>query len=95
MIGYTKEEIMPVTRIVRHLGEILNKLKSRQLKKVAISRNNTLESVIIPLDEYERLQEVYDLVEHIDIYKLVKARENLDIRQYIPFQQVLEENGLL
>ncbi|MGE5340155.1 MAG: hypothetical protein ACM3SY_01620, partial [Candidatus Omnitrophota bacterium] len=72
MIGYTKEEIIPVTQMARNLSEILNKLKSRKLKKVAISRNNRLESVIIPVEDYELLQEAYDIVEHVEIYKLVK-----------------------
>jgi len=95
MIGYAKEEIIPVTRIARNLSNILNKLKNRKLKKVAISRNNNLESVIIPVEEYERLQETYDLVEHIDIYKLVKEREKTDIKEFIPLEVVLKKNGLL
>ncbi|MCK4760977.1 MAG: hypothetical protein KAW12_02180 [Candidatus Aminicenantes bacterium] len=95
MVGYAKEEIIPITRIVRNLGGILNQLKTRKLKKVAISRNNTLESVIIPVEEYEKLREAYDLMEHIDIYKLVKEREDTGIKEFIPLEQVLEENGLL
>lgn len=92
MIAYAREEIIPATRIARSLGEILNKLKTRKIRKVAITRNNKLESVIIPIEEYERLQEIYDLVEHIDIYRTVKEREATDISEYIPFEQVLKEN---
>ena len=92
MIAYTKEEIIPVTKIARNLKEILNKLKSRQLRKVAISRNNVLESVILPVEEYEMLQEVYDLGEHMEIYKVVKEREKTDIEEFIPLEQILKEN---
>lgn len=95
MIAYTKEEIIPVTKIARNLKEILNKLKSRQLRKVAISRNNALESVILPIEEYEMLQEVYDLAEHMEIYRVVKEREKTDIEKFIPLEQVLKENELL
>ena len=95
MIAYMKEEIMPVTRIARNLHEILNKLKRRKLRKVAISRNNTLESVILPVEEYEMLQEVYDLAEHMDIYKLVKEREDTGLEEFIPLEQVLKENESL
>jgi PHD/YefM family antitoxin component YafN of YafNO toxin-antitoxin module len=92
MIAYTKEEILPATQIARNLSEILNKLKQRKLRKVAISRNNTLESVIIPIEDYEALQEVYDLVEHMDIYKTVKERESTSTDEYIPLEEVLKEN---
>lgn len=86
MIGYAKAEIMPITHIARNLSAVLNKLKTGKLKKVAISRNNTLESVIIPAEEYERLQEVYDLAEHLEIFKLVKEREKTAVDDFIPLE---------
>jgi PHD/YefM family antitoxin component YafN of YafNO toxin-antitoxin module len=95
MIGYAKEEIMPVTQIVRNLSGILNKLKKRKLKKVAISRNNRLESVIIPIEDYELLQEAFELLEHQEIYQVVKEREKTDIAKYIPLEQVRRENESL
>ncbi len=92
MIAYAKDEIIPVTQIARNLSEILNKLKIGKLKKVAIAKNNRLESVILPIEEYEILQEVYDLVEHMEIYKLVKEREKTDINEFIPFEEIMKEN---
>ncbi|HLP57567.1 MAG TPA: hypothetical protein VK186_02000 [Candidatus Deferrimicrobium sp.] len=92
MIAYTKNEIIPVTRIARNLSEILNKLKVGELKKVAISKNNRLESIIIPIEEYEMLQEIYDFVEHMDIYRQIKAREKTPIEEFIPIEDVLKEN---
>lgn len=92
MIAYAKDEIIPVTQIARNLSDILNKLKIGKLKKVAIAKNNRLESVILPIEEYETLQEVYDLVEHMEIYKLVKEREKTDINEFIPFEDILKEN---
>lgn len=94
MIGYTKEEIIPITQIARNFSEILNKLKSRKLRKVAVSRNNRLESVILPVEDYEMLQQAYDLVEHVDIYRVVKEREKTEIKDFIPLEKVLKENDL-
>jgi len=94
MIGYKKDEIIPATKIARNLSTILNKLKKRQLKKVAILRNNELESVIIPLEEYETLMEVYELAEHREIYALVKEREETAIEEAIPLETVLRENKI-
>ncbi|MCP5053432.1 MAG: hypothetical protein GY940_40075 [bacterium] len=95
MIAYTKEEIVPATQIARNLSNILNKLKNRKLSKVAISRNNALESVIIPIEDYELLQNIYDLAEHMDIFNTIKERESVDIDSYIPLEQVLKENESL
>ncbi|MCU0289860.1 MAG: hypothetical protein MUF15_26135 [Acidobacteria bacterium] len=92
MIAYTKNEIIPVTKIARHLSEILNKLKVGELKKVAISKNNQLESVILPIEEYELLQDIYDQVEHMNIFNLIKDRAKTPIEEYIPFEVVLREN---
>lgn len=41
---------------------------------------------------YKRLQEVYELVEHIEIYNLVKEREKTDIKEFTPLEQILKEN---
>lgn len=92
MIAYAKDEIIPVTNIARNLSDILNKLKIGKLKKVAIAKNNRLESVILPIEEYETLQEAYDIVEHMEIYKLVKEREKTNLSEYIPFEDILKEN---
>jgi len=92
MIAYTKNEIIPVTRIARNLGEILNKLKVGELRRVAISKNNRLESIILPIEDYEMLQEVFDLAEHMDIYRQVKEREKTAREEYIPIEDVLKEN---
>lgn len=92
MIAYAKDEIVPVTKIARNLSDILNRLKLGKLRKVAIAKNNRLESVILPIDEYERLQEVYDMVEHMEIYEKVKEREKTAADEFIPLEQVLKEN---
>ncbi len=94
MIAYAKEEILSATQIAGNLGEILNKLKGRKSGKTAISRNNALESVIIPIEDYEALQEAFDLAEHMDIYKTIKERESTSLDECVPFENVLEKNEL-
>lgn len=95
MIAYTKDEIIPVTKIARHLSDILNQLKTKKISKVAISRNNVLESVIIPIEDYEKLRNMCELAEHMEIYKIAKEREKDDIDSYIPLETVLKENEQL
>lgn len=94
MIGYLKEEILSATKIARHFSSVLNKLKNHEINKIAISRNNELESVILPIDEYERLVEMYEYMEHQEIYKTIKEREQSSIGETISFESILEENGI-
>jgi PHD/YefM family antitoxin component YafN of YafNO toxin-antitoxin module len=57
MISYSREEIFSATLAAKKFGEILRKLGKRQLSKVAISKNNAIEAVILPVSEYELLVE--------------------------------------
>lgn len=79
MIGYTKEEIIPLTELSRNLSKILDMLKSKKLKKLAVSKNNKLEYIILDIEDYETLQEIFNLVEHQEIYQIVKKREKTGI----------------
>jgi len=55
MTAYPKDEIISSTKIMRNFGEILNRLKNRDLNKIAVIRNNEIEAVILPVEEYEKL----------------------------------------
>jgi len=55
MTKYLKDEIISSTKIMRNFGEVLNKLKNRDLNKIAVIRNNEIEAVILPVTEYEKL----------------------------------------
>ena len=39
------------------------------------------------------LKERSDLVEHMDIYRLIKEREKTDIDEFIPLEQIVKENN--
>ena len=60
MNNYKKEELLSSTYISRNFGEILNKLKSKILEKVVVIKNNHLEAIILPIDEYERITKKND-----------------------------------
>jgi PHD/YefM family antitoxin component YafN of YafNO toxin-antitoxin module len=59
MITYTKEEIIPSSAVSRNFGEILNKLSTQKLAKVAVIRNNKIEAVILPIETYEDISNNY------------------------------------
>ncbi len=94
MLGYTKDELMSSTEIVRNFSSILDSIKKHQRNKVAVMRKNKLEVVILSIDEYERLQQLSDIIEHLQIYKAVKKRETTPLAAYVDFEQILAEFGL-
>ena len=58
--AYRREEIIPSSAASKQLGEVLNEAKRRG--RVVLSRNNRLEAVILPIEEYE---EIVDDLEHL------------------------------
>jgi len=76
MVAYTRDEIVSVSDIARSFSNILGNIIDKSKSKIAISKNNKLEAVLVNIEEYEKLQEAYELLEHIDIYNKIKQREN-------------------
>jgi len=94
MHAYTKDELISSTEIVRNFSAILDSIKEHRRDKVAVMRKNKLEAVILSIDEYERIQELADLIEHLQIFKTIKKRKATPVEAYVDFEQVLAEHGL-
>ena len=94
MLAYTKDELMSSTEIVRNFSTILDSIKKHEREKVAVMRKNRLEAVILSVEEYERIQELADLIEHFQICKVLKERETTPIAEYVDFDQLLDKHGL-
>jgi len=92
MIQYTKEELISSTTISRNLSEILNNLSKKKIDKVAVMRNNKIEAIILPIDLYENIINNNDIIEHIELYNIIKQREKNP--EYIDFDSILKESGL-
>jgi PHD/YefM family antitoxin component YafN of YafNO toxin-antitoxin module len=75
MVAYARDEIVPATDLARNFSSILKSLVDGVREKVAVAKNNKLELVMLPIAEYERMREAQDLLEHMEIYKIVKERE--------------------
>jgi len=75
MVTYSKDEIVSVSDIARSFSSVLKDLMNHSRDRLAVSKNNKLEAIVLPIDEYERLQEAYDLLEHMEIYKTLQERK--------------------
>jgi PHD/YefM family antitoxin component YafN of YafNO toxin-antitoxin module len=91
---YTNNELMSSTEIVRNFSSVLDSIKEHRRDKVAILRKNKIEAVILPIEEYEKIQEDSELLEHLRIFQIVKERGETSISEYIDFENLLAENGL-
>ncbi len=76
MVTYSKDEIISVSEISRSFSTVLKDLMNHTKERFAISKNNKLEVIVLPIDDYERLQEAYDLMEHMEIYQKIQARKD-------------------
>ena len=75
MVAYARDEIISVSDIARSFSNVLGNIIDHTKEKIAISKNNKLEAVILNIEEYEKLKEAYDTVEHIEIYEKVNQRQ--------------------
>jgi len=91
MITYTKEEILPSSVISKNFGSVLNKLRQKKLRKVAVIRNNKMEAVIIPIKEYEDIKQAVEYYEQLEIYNNVKDRMKDSLEKTIPIENISEE----
>jgi len=91
MVAYTRDEIISATDLARNVSGTLSSITKNIKDKIAISKNNKLEAVIIDIEEYERLKEAYEIMEHIEIAKIVEERQN---SKTIDFETLLEKEGI-
>lgn len=93
-VAYKKDEIVSASRAARSFGKVLADLKEHRKRRIAIAKNNELEAVILPIQEYESMAEALALLEHIEIYRLVKARKHKGPGKRMSLDTLLKEEGL-
>ncbi|CAA6812609.1 MAG: Unknown protein [uncultured Sulfurovum sp.] len=69
MIAYSREEIISATDMARNFSSALNSILEHRKEKLAISKNNKLQAVLIDIEKYEQLKEAYDTLKSIEQIK--------------------------
>jgi PHD/YefM family antitoxin component YafN of YafNO toxin-antitoxin module len=93
-VGYKKDEIVSASSVARSFGRILANIVDHKKQRMVVAKNNHLEAVILPIDEYEKLSELAELVEHIEIHELIVQRKAKDTRKRISLDTLLKEEGI-
>jgi len=91
MITYAEQEIVRADELAGNIGEFLDSIGSRHKERIAIIRNDRPEAVLMGIDEYERLCEASELLEHLEIYKTVRERERTPPREYVIHEEMLRK----
>lgn len=76
MVAYKRDEIVSASEMARGFSNILNSIIDKSKDRLAISKNNKLEAVILDIEEYEKLQNAYDLLEQKEIEMMLLNRTN-------------------
>lgn len=87
--AYRRGEIVSSSKASKQLGEVLNEAK--RTGRVVLSRNNRLEAVILPIEEYEGIVE--DL-EHLLTALEIQDRKARDRGHRISWESLKAKYGL-
>jgi len=94
MVAYKRDEIISITDLARNLSTTLNSIIDYSKDKLAISKNNKIEAVIIPVDEYERMVEAYEEIENMEIAKIIEERSQTGKENYIALEEFAQKRGI-
>ncbi len=92
MSAYERSEIIASGKAAKQLGTVLSDLRSGRLKRVVISRNNVLEAVILPVEEYEQLEDAANILEHMKIARIIAQRAKEEAA--VSLEEMLNEEGI-
>ena len=93
-VAYKKDEILSASRMARSFGQVLADLSGKRRRRVVVVKNNHLEAVLLPIDDYETMAEALALLEHLEIYRLVEERKGKKRRKTISLDALLKEQRL-
>lgn len=87
----TADELITSTKATRELSRLLDCLPE---KRWFIQRNNKLEGVLLGIEEYERLLELEEEVEHLTLSITLMERERKDDGYRIGLDELTSKYGV-
>lgn len=93
-VAYKKDEMLGASKVARSFGQVLADLNKKRRRRVAVVKNNHLEAILLPVEDYETMAEALSLLEHLEIYRLVQERKRKKRRKAIGLDALLKEQRL-
>ena len=99
MVAYAQQEMVGITELSKSLSGYIEKVSSHAVEKLAVVRHNKPEVVILGIAEYERMKELQDYLEDLEISQIIKERV-LDSKEPVKMlteddlQEYLKKRGI-
>ena len=94
MITFSRNEIVSSTQFVRQFATFLKRITESKQEKVAIIKNNEMQAVFIPIEEYERLKAIEELAEQQEIFTKIEERKTTPESEFISFEDAMKQAGI-
>jgi prevent-host-death family protein len=87
-------KMISITKLQRELTQKMRDV-SETKEPLYVLRNNKVEAVIVPSDEYATLKELEEVLEHFEIYEMVQKRmKHYDPSENVSLEKVRKRYGL-
>ena len=93
-VAYKKDEILSASKVARSFGQVLADLSGKRRRRVVVVKNNHLEAILLPIEDYETMAEALAILEHLEIYRLVQERKGKKRPNTISLHALLKEQRL-
>ena len=93
-VAYKKDEILSASKVARSFGQVLADLSGKRRRRVVVVKNNHLEAILLPIEDYETMAEALAILEHLEIYRLVQERKGKKRPNTMSLDALLKEQRL-
>lgn len=94
MVAYASHELVSSSDFAKKFGSYLAQLKTEFVDKIAILKNNNIEAVLVPKDEYEAMKMALEEKEHREIYGIIEKRKDRPLEEAISFEEMAKRHNI-
>lgn len=94
MVTFARNEIVSSSQFVRSFASFLQRMTKSNDEKIVVVKNNQMQAVMIPIDEYERLKALEEQLEQKEILETIEARNQTLQAEYVSFDDAMKMAGL-
>ena len=89
-----KNEMVSVSEATRHLANLLAQLRGRVASKYFLTKNNAIEAVLLPIEEYEKLLALEEELDQLILSREIDQRQSGDSGRRITLAELDAQYGL-
>lgn len=90
MVTFARNEIVSSSQFVRGFAGFLQRMTKSNDEKIVVIKNNQMQAVMIPIDEYERLKSLEEAAEQKEIFQTIQERKNTPGSEYVSYDDAMK-----